>query len=213
MGKHVSTIQIDSPYISVFASGNSLLSLTDEDIYKIKEKSYTIFLNYAPIKFKDDMMNMLVFSDKKVSKWLDEEYIKKKREKKSKWLSRTQAFHGHNPNLVYGMVDYHFNTGMDALKGNYTLVWLLQILQKFATGKTILLFGVDLHCKTGKAKWYDNFTDYDTKSRGSHYNVPNKLNDCGAQIKKHIKREGVFNCNMDSALDWFVKKDWKEILK
>lgn len=211
MSKHVSNIHIDKEYVSVFASGNSVLSLTDEDIYKIKEKSYTIFLNYAPVKFKDDMMDMLMFSDKAVAKWLYDEYIVKRRDKHSKWITRVQAFSGNNPVEVKEMVDFYFNTGMDALRGNYTIVWLLQILQKFTHKKTILLFGVDMECKD-KAKWYDGFTDYDKIKRGSHYNVPKKLEECEAQIKQHIKKDNVFNCNLNSGLDWFIKKNWKEIL-
>jgi hypothetical protein len=214
MKSHISNFIINQEYISVFASGNSILDIPIEEIKKIKEQSFTIFINYAPARFKEEYMNMLIFSDRKVSEWLNKEYIVNKRKKETLWLSRHNAFTGNKPYDIFDMSDYHFNNSKENLNGNYTIVWLLQILQKYFKNKKILLFGLDMYTKdNNKAKYYDSHTNWDYNKRGKNYAVKQKLDQCGEQLNKYIINKDIYNCNINSHYNTFIKKDWKDILK
>ena len=197
------TLTIDQPYIALFGSGNSINEMSDSEFQSIKANCFTITVNYAPLKLNGHM-NM--WSDRKVSDFLESHYTKNPKE----CLFLTQenrvsaAFKRH--------VEYWFNRRKEGLKGNYTVVWALQLLQKYFPNKTILLFGVDMYAVTNKeAKWYDNYTDYDLKKRGQRYNVQSKLDQCAKQIAQYISAKNVYNCNLKSQLDYFEKCDWKKM--
>ena len=61
-------------------------------------------------------------------------------------------------------------------------------------------------------KWYDTVTKHDLNSRGMSYNLKKKIDECGEQIKKYVINNNVFNCNLESAFDYFQKIDWKKEL-
>jgi hypothetical protein len=101
----------------------------------------------------------------------------------------------------------------DHLKGNYTLVFLIQLLKKYAGNIPLLLFGVDIQVeKNEEGKWYDKFINFDYLKRGPKYLISNKLEQCGNQLKTHVKNENIFNCTVNSNFSFFKKKNWKEIL-
>lgn len=202
-------LNINKEFISVFGSGESILQIPKENIWKIKEKSFTIFTNYAPSNFTSKEMDMLIFSDRKVAMWLSEnKYFENKN---YLWYSHGKAFPKEIPFNAFEKVNYWFDEQRERFCGNYTVVWLLQALQKYFPNKIILLFGVDMY-KKEVDKWYDKFTNYDINKRGKRYNVIEKLNQCTLQLKNYVKNLNIFNCNLNSKLDLYPKKDWKEIL-
>jgi hypothetical protein len=204
---HLNALTIDKQFISVFASGDSILKIPKEEIWKMKEKSFTIFLNYAPSNFTEKEMDLLMFSDKIVANFLEEKLTTKPT---YKLYSRPQAFVDKKPAKIYGWLDYMFDNNADSIFGNYTLTWLLQYLNAYFPNKTILVHGLDL---VGLGKWYDNYTDADKKKRGLHYNQLAKLRECAEQINKFVLKENIFNCNLESKYDGLIKKEWKEIIK
>jgi hydroxymethylpyrimidine pyrophosphatase-like HAD family hydrolase len=213
--KDVSHLKIEKDYISIFASGHSVLDIPKEDIKKIKEKSFVITMNYASSHFKEDEYDMLMFSDKKVSQWLKQAY--KDRKKAALWVSRKQAFSGGNtriPREIWNQLDYTFDNNKNGLKGNYTLPWLIQLINKHFPEKTILLFGVDMKAESkDNAKFYDKKIKWDREKRGKSYDINKKLNQCKEQLKKYCINKNIINCNLNSSLELYPKQDWKEILK
>ncbi len=192
-------------HIALFGSGNSIHDLSQEDFQIIKSNAFVITLNYAPIHLKG---HLNIWSDRKVSDFLQQHYSDKPKD------CLLLAQEGRVPAPFKHKIDYWFNRKKENLQGNYTIVWALQLLQKYFPEKSILLFGVDLYAeKKSKVKWYDEYTDYDFKKRGLKYNAAVKLNQCGFQITQFVKKENVYNCNLESRLRHFEKKDWREILK
>ena len=208
MKKYFSELLIEEPFISVFASGNSITELSQSDIKVIKEGSFLITVNYAPVKITGHM-NM--WSDIHVTNWLNELY--KVKEKDNLFLTRERAIK--NINIpIYDKVDYWFNDKKENLKGNYTIVWLLQLLQKYFPDKKVLIFGLDMESVSAdRAKWYDDHIDFDKLHRGKSYVIQHKLNQCARQLDTYIgKNSSLINCNLKSQYGGFIKRDWREIL-
>ncbi len=127
-------------------------------------------------------------------------------------MTREKAFVKQQPEEIYKKVDYWFDESGDILRGNYTLLFILEICQKHFK-KPILLFGVDMTSSSPKeAKWYDRYDKYDLETRGINYPVDKKLMQCTRQITKFVNKENIWNCNMRSKLDYFDKKEWRDIL-
>lgn len=202
--KTVQDLHIKQASIALFGSGNSVNEITKEEFAFIKSRCFVITINYAPVKLSGHL-NM--WSDLKVSEFLDEFY---KRQPKTNLLL---AQKNKVPENLSSKVDYWFNANKDKLYGNYTIVWALQLLQRYFPQKQILLFGVDMYNESpSEKKWYDRFTDFDQRKRGKQYNIKLKLHQCAKQIKRYCKKEKVINCNPKSQLDFFEKRDWKKIL-
>lgn len=194
---------IPNPFIALFASGSSVHDISEEDLAHIKANAFVISLNYAPIHLK---AHLNMWSDRKVSNFLEQHY--NKHPKDCLFLAQEGRVSEHFKKKI----DYWFSKKKEGLKGNYTLVWALQLLQKYYPKKTILLFGVDMYAPNFKeAKWYDRYTDFDRKKRGKNYKISIKLKQCAKQIRQYISKNGVYNCNPLSQLDYFEKKDWRKI--
>lgn len=195
--------------IAIFASGLSILKFSFKKIHKIKKEATTIFLNYAPCYFTKNEMDYFFWSDKKVSRWLDHYKIKKE----CSWITRKLSFVNKEPKNIYDKVDYLFDSN---LRGNYTIIYLLQLLQKNFPNKKILLFGIDMYYNGENVKWYDKiikekYNDWDRKGKKvSSFNK--KLEQCADQFK-YIKNKNIFNCNMNSNLTYFPKKRWSNIIQ
>ena len=210
--KNLSELNIKQENISVILSGLSVEKLIESgEIDEIKDNSFMITVNYAPVKI-DGHMNM--WSDKEVSRYLNTLYVKK--EKESLFLSRPNAFTKqtkHDP--IYYNLDYMFDEKTElSRQGNYTAVWLIALLHKYFPLKNILLFGLDMTegPDASNAKWYDKYTDFDIKKRGKSYPVKSKLNQCQEQLRKHCGFPNIYNCNLNSGTDIYVKKEWREIV-
>jgi hypothetical protein len=189
------TLNITKPIISIFASGLSINSLSLQQIEDIHNNSYTFFLNYAPCKFDDRHIDCLMWSDKCVTKWLDEYY---KEKPKYTLLTRQTAFH---PTIKYNIKDWinhWFYLPEERLKGRYTLVWLLQLLQLYYPNIPIYLYGHDCN---GNGKWYDEYIQTDIIKRGNNFNIIKKTIECDVEIKKYVSIQTIKqikNCNLNS---------------
>ena len=204
---------IDTDTITVFASGNSIEDLSAEDIQYIKDRSFLITVNYAPIKI---VGHMNIHSDKRVTEFLHKHFQEHK--KQMLVLTRERAF---NPRGALEKefkecyVDYWFNEQKEKIKGNYTIVWLLQLLEKYYSNKKVLIFGLDMtYTDASKAKWYDHHTSADLAVRGPRYPVDRKLSQCTDQLTKFLNNKEMFiNCNPNSGCSVFNKvSEWRTLL-
>ena len=206
---------IQQKYISVFASGNSINFMTKEDLDFIKQKSFMITMNYAPVKLNGAMN---VHSDKNVTDFLIPHF--KINPKTMQLVSREAAFNNNIREHVdfKNYIDYWFDKNSDVLGGNYTVVWILILLtEHLPRDKTILLFGLDMKLdekdiKEKMLKWYDKETKWDISRRGS-YPAMEKLRESADQLTQLIKnKDMIINCNLDSGYDGFKKDNWKNYL-
>jgi hypothetical protein len=196
---------ITQEYISVFASGMSILDLSDEDIERIKSKSFLITLNYAPIKIKG---HMNIWSDDRVTDFLNELY--RNQTKDILYLVRKEAFK--KKTLIEHDVDFWFDKIRDHLCGIYTILWLFMLINKYQPRKKVLVFGMDAD-PTQNTKWYDNYIDFDKIKRGKRYKCIAHSDRCTTQIDKFVKnKQNFLNCNPNSGYNGFKKVDWREIL-
>ena len=205
----INKIKIDQKYISVFASGNSILDINDRHLKALFEKTFIFTMNYGFEYFigKGFNPNINIHSDIRVT-----EYIQKwlqSNKKSFKILSRKEAFNGQTIKYM-DMVDYHFLTN-EFGRGHYTIFWLLSILVNYYPNKTILLFGFDKEIKNNQQKFYDTYTNYDKNKRGSNYNTISKLVQCEKQLQK-LKDKKIINCNIDSNSDVFEKIKTQNII-
>lgn len=208
MRKLFKDIAIEQDFIAVFGSGKSINEISPEEVEEIKQHSFLITMNYAPIKVKGHL-NM--WSDKKVTAFLDDHY--RENEKDMLFLARDKSMRS-NRVALYHKVDFWFNERQERIMGNYTIVWLLQLLEKYFPKKKVLIFGMDMTAGDQRyAKWYDNHTDYDYRKRGNH-DVDRKLKVCAGQLDRYLKRPEMFvNCNPNSAYTRFEKREWREVVQ
>lgn len=192
----------------MFCSGNSVNEMANEEFEAIKASSFLITMNYAPIKI---IGHMNMWSDKKVTAFLETHY--RAHSKQGLFFARDKAMRS-NKSPIYPMVDYWFNERQEKLKGNYTVVWLLQLLENYFPHKKVLIFGMDMKVESSRqAKWYDDHTDYDYRKRG-RVNSERKLNICAGQLDRYVKNKAQFiNCNLESNYQGFEKRDWKEVVE
>lgn len=211
---NISELNIKQDKISIIASGNSVIPLIEnKEIEYIKEKSFVITINYAPAVIRG---HMNIHCDKKVSDYLYND-IYSKEKKDILFLSRENAFCAKPTGIIKfkRLIDYWFNERGGKLKGNYTIVWLLQLMEQHFASKKIYIFGMDMYADgQDQAKWYDKYITFDRQKRGKNYPVQKKLNQCGEQITKFINNKKMFiNCNPKSGYNGFQKiDDWKKEL-
>jgi len=201
-------LAIKQPYIAIFGSGNSLLSLDQKTLNLIDERCFVITMNYGPLHFKSDLN---VWSDPYVTAFLDKHYKQKKKDR----LFLTRLGHKlFGKEEILNTVDFWFDPHTEQLQGNITIVWLLQLLLRHYPNKTLLLFGIDLYTESAsQAKWYDAFTSEDKVKRGSQFSPQHKLDDCANQLAHYIgKSDKVLNCNLKSRLELFEKRHLHTIL-
>ena len=202
--KTIGSVGIDKP-IAIFGSGMSILEMGYDEIRHIKERCYTIFMNYAMCRFGPMEMDMLVWHDWNVSYWLAKDNLRPG----IKLWACDSAFPFGLPTKIKEKVDYW----IESSEGNFTLTNVLRDLRKYYPEKEILLFGVDFKEGSGdNMKWYDVVIDDDKKMRIDK--SPRGL--CFEGQKRElsrIKAEGkIWNCNLDSALDVFPKDDWMGVI-
>jgi len=204
--KKLPELKINKPLITIFASGNSILNLTDEDFSLIRNKSFTIGLNYSVLKYHTDM---IMWSDKKPSDFLQSYFSNNL--KTQYLLSREKAFSQEKHKVLIELVDFWFDERKDNLIGNYTIVWLIQLLKKTFPHMPIAIFGLDMIAPSNdQAKWYDKFTTIDKDHRGSKYPVWDKLKQCAEQMDRIENKDRIWNCNPQSLYKGFTfLTDWR----
>ena len=188
----------------MFGSGNSVADLGAEERAYLLKKCFVVTVNYAPIHLAGHL-NM--WADGRVSEFIAAHYAG--RPKDRLFLARASE---RNRDMA-GQIDYWFSPSAESLKGTYTVGWALQLMQRHFPEKRVLLFGFDGCVAPGAvAKWYDAHTDFDCRRRVKGYPVQRKLDQCARQLERYCRREGVFNCNPRSRLDYFEKREWQELL-
>ncbi len=182
--------------------------MSNEEVEEIRANSFLFTMNYAPIKI---VGHVNMWSDKKVTAFLQNYYDKNPKE--CLFLARDKSMVTNRVPL-YKKVDYWFSERQEKLKGNYTIVWLLQLLENYFPDKKVLIFGMDMTIENDRhAKWYDSHTDYDYRKRG-RVNATRKLNICAGQLDKYVKRKSMFvNCNVGSNYNGFEKREWREVVQ
>jgi hypothetical protein len=206
------TIQQD--YVSVFASGNSILSIPMEDLNLIKSKSFMIGINYAVTYLRP---HFLLWSDKVVTEFLAAHFSQNPINEIL--CAREAAFNQNVPAQVEfkQKVFWGFDKNKNGLDGNYTVVWVLQLLKKYLPpNKKILVFGLDMKLSDKDKdayKFYDKFTKYDAVHRGRSFPAMEKLKECAQQLDQIRDKTNIINCNLESAYDGFPKEDFKNYLK
>lgn len=209
-GKRLGELTIESPYIAIFASGNSMNDIPESELTEIMAHSFVITINYGPVKLPS---HMHIWSDKHLSEWMDDHYSK--HDKDRLFLAREKALKGREHTALLNKVDYWFDEKQERAHGNYTIVWLIQLLQKYFPEKTILVFGLDMTSISEKrAKWYDDHITFDRLKRGGSYRIQKKLVQCASQLDRYIrKKDNVINCNVKSQYTGFARKNWREVIK
>ena len=189
--------------VAVFASGPSLLRMGTEEVRAVKEKCFTVFMNYAMSRFGQEEMDVLAFGDWAVSRWMANGNLKPG----VRLLTTWSAFQDCQPKDILKKVD----AWIESSRGNFTLTNVLHDLRAMAPDRRILLFGVDMKVEPDVVKWYDAYTDEDRRMRGK---VQDHARCFEAQRRKLALVDGrmVWNCNMDSALDVFEKAEWRNVV-
>ncbi len=200
-----SQCRIEPDTIALFGSGNSIHDLDEAERAHLLKRCFVITLNYAPVRLPS---HLNIWSDRRVADFLAAHY----RDRPKDRLLLFQA--PHRFHAIAGLVDFWFDPRSERLPGNFTVVWALQLLQRYFPEKRVLLFGLDFNADTvTEAKWYDRYTDFDRRRR-----VPDlprlqaKLHACARQLEQFCRRDNVYNCNPRSRLDCFEKRAWQELL-
>jgi hypothetical protein len=201
-------LKIDQPYISIFASGPSINALTLEDFSYIKEKTYMVGTNYFILKY---LPHMAFWSDYKVTDFMTDYYRNK--EKDCILCSREEGFSVAQVGFKV-KVDYWFDKKYYNLYGNFTSFSAMQLFQRFFPDKPILLFGMDFQFNPGILKFYDTLTDHDSKDRNDN-KYPSSISRLLENLNHFYTNKDtskIYNCYLDSALNLFQKKNYKEVL-
>ena len=210
-------LNVNKNIISLFASGTSVLDLSDSDLGLLKEKTYVIGTNFCFYKF---IPHLLVWGDKRVSNQIWEHH--KETGPICEYASREQAFNKRVKSPLQPLVKYWINPDHYKLKGNYTIFWLLQLLRRYFPNKKILLFGLDFYAPEGSenVKWIDSICDVDKKQRNTKSYIKPKgvLNNfhnqlCSWATSSPNTSKNIINCNPKSKFEYFEKiVDWKTLI-
>lgn len=196
--------------ISVIASGTSIEQMTNGDIERIRNSSFQITLNYAPCKMQG---HLNLWSDVVVSEFLYDYFLVQGHPRVTELATRDSAFtRDSKVNFLKEHISAWFDKHKDGLQGNYTIVWLLQMLQKYIPQKEIFIFGLDMKVDglgPDHYKWYDVHTKKDFNHRGKGFPAIQKLQECSGQLDSYISPDRVWNCNPDSGYKRFAFCDWK----
>jgi hypothetical protein len=200
---NISKLKIDVPEITIIASGTSINTIPKSFFEYMKSRSYVIGLNYSSCYFTEKELHAIWWSDINVSSWLDTYHTNKPN---LVLISREEAFLVNHFTKLYDWVDYFFNT--DESNINYTIAWVLQNVRKLNPLSTINIFGLDGY---GNGKWYDTYISWDEHRRGKTYNIQKNIQQSFNNIIKTISPKNIINYNIHSTLDYFSKRDWKEL--
>lgn len=191
--------------VSVFASGPSVGNISTEEIQSICKNSFSISINYGILRIPS---HLNVWSDQHVTEFMNEHLMTNP--KTCEFLVRIMPYEAEKSPEI----DYKFCPLTENLKGCFTLVWLLQLLNRHFPQQKILLFGLDLQFKEEKEiKWYDAFSDWDVKHRRSLNLIHKQMELCRLQLEEFVVGKGhILNCNLDSGFHSFPKIDYRKEL-
>lgn len=205
----IDRLKISQKYITIFASGNSILDINDRHLKGLFSKTFVFTMNYGFEYFikKGLCPDVNIHSDTRVT-----EYIAtwmQKNPKSFKVLTRREAFDKHN--IVHlSIADYMF-VSTEFGRGNYTLTYLINLLQHYYPDKTILLFGFDCEVTKPSQKFYDTYTDFDKNKRGQKYPTMSRVLQCEKELVKY-RDKNIINCNINSKSPVFKKELIQNIL-
>jgi hypothetical protein len=215
--QNIERLSIPHDVITIIASGDSADKLTEQQFEYLKEKTFVITMNYAPVKF---IGHANIWSDTKVTEFLRDIYSRK--EKDHVFISRREAFRpGDEWKDFHAKVDYWFST--EKLKCHYTLSWLFQLLQLYFPKKYVAVFGLDLKPiddMNDIKKFYDRYTLHDANRRGKGFPLQKKLDAFQSELIRLIEQEdsfrrwtnNVMNINPDSNCILFKKISWDALV-
>jgi len=220
-------LKIPDKYVSLVASGISVLDLTQADLNFLKEKTFFISTNF-PLAIKEPTFvpDAHIWCDTKTSLFMEEHYAGKAKD--CIWMSRPLAFdEKHKKTLkVYKQVDYWMDDIHYKLNSHFTFSWTLQLLRRFFPDKIVLLFGFDgyipestpCHNKDNPySKWYDYYTKKDIDTR-TFQTTTSSIDLCVEHIQEMWQKQksfaaNVINCNVNSRVKYIPKQDFREVLK
>lgn len=215
-------LDITKNFVTIFASGISIKSLTKEDFDLLKQNTFTISTNY-PLSLHEPSFvpDAHIWSDHITSSYLNKYYSTRKKD--CKLISRSEAFDkGQLSYNLVKMVDYWFDNVAYKFKVNFTLYSAINVIRRINKEIPILLFGLDGYipdnspCKDGIpfSKWYDFYITEDRINRTYKRNVKN-LDRFVNVIEEDTKlglMGNVYNCNLSSRVRYLTKKDYKSII-
>lgn len=230
-------LKIPKDYISLVASGLSVLDLTQEDAEIISNNSYVITTNYPlSLHLPGFIPDMHVWGDPKPGRFLSDNLSLVDG---ACLVTRDQALTSEfDGSELKSKISYHFNNKHERLLGNCTLMWVLDLLKQTHPTCVFLLFGVDGFIPDNApiidgrvcAKWYDVYTSHDHEHRNRQgktiiRNIDRTLTNIDSFVdyfeKVHRNREqnypadyyhNVFNCSPISRVRYIPRKNHKEIL-
>lgn len=202
--RNVGDLEFGKTAWAVFASGPSVTDMPVEEVWAVRSRCSTVFLNYAMCRFGCEEMDVLAWNDWSVSDWLSRGGLKPG----VRLWSSEAAFPFGEPAPLMDDVDCWFDSSF----GNFTLTNVLRDLRKFHPTRDVLLFGVDFEARDDEAKWYDRFVDEDKKRRRKDKPFDGMFE---AQRRELALLDGsrIWNCNLSSKLDVFKKSEWREALR
>tara|TARA_Y100000356_G_C11206896_1_gene261039 strand:- start:99 stop:827 length:729 start_codon:yes stop_codon:yes gene_type:complete len=222
---HIS-LDINKSIISIFASGTSVNTLSDNDIDYICSNTYTVGLNYASCKLKK--LNQIFYIDKKVKDYLTQHSSNAiittlfdrflKEPFKNKYITDENA-----PEIFVNGSPW-----IRVRKYNLSIITILRMFREYYPDKKCLIFGLDLY-NTDILKWYDKYIDEGriveerdkfnmSKSKVNKKTYPEiEYNRTTKELDKikdaPLMGNLIFNANPDSKYEGFEKVEWKEFIE
>ena len=193
--------KIDDSIISIFAKGQS--ANIEEDEYEfIKNRTFVIGLNEF-----SRTPHMRFWNDVGIAYLYDRYY--KNREKDCLLSTRMQTL-VHEKLPIKQKIDVTWDTLEDELnRDKITLMSCLELITKYMSNKTVMLFGVDCdETKTERLTYdpvSDSFKIENRKGYGDYLNKTRKM------LEIYSIGKPIINCNVDAPID-MQKMDWFEVL-
>jgi hypothetical protein len=176
------------------------------------------------LKFKEFSPHAHLWSDTKVTDFMNRYYYQKPKD--CLFIARTVSVKKEQQGIpLLSKIDYWFYEHYYKLKGNFTAYWITQLIQHYFPKKKIAIFGLDgfvpddLPKVEGHpvSKWYDYYTDFDSKGRKQDKYVKNLGKFSDSMEKGHSKNPeewvNTFNCNLGSKIEYIQKKEFKAVIK
>lgn len=207
MAKSFEQLVIDQEYISIFGSGPSLLEMSPDDLNFLYENTFIFGINFAHLRFKT---HALIWADRNVTKEVEEYYAI--HEKDRLFIASHVSF-AKDTKWNADNVDYQYKTG-GKIKGGFTGIWLMQLLQEIAPCRPILLFGFDQKVKENCHKWHWNYRKMNDHMAREKTKLQGKFAMFQDQCQKFIgKQPYIHNCTPGSKLETFQKSDFRDVIQ
>lgn len=180
----ISELEIKKDII-VIASGESVLNYPKNYFNQFLDTHFIITLNYGWELIKSHANICL---DYRVTDWLKMKQIPDE----LILIASDTAFRPNEKNNTFkNRINYTFKK--KSFNGNFTLVILLELIQKYFNNLKTDIYGLDLY---GDGKFYDKENEYDKRIRTCNYKTnfdsERLLKNCGLQLNQFIKNKKIF---------------------